>query len=177
MEGPAELRTERLLLRPFRSDDVGDVLAYASDPEWNRYLGLPQPYTRRSAEEFVATSILADHETRPSWAIVHEGRVSGGLGLTSRSAGTAELGYSLARPLWGRGLTTEAAGAVVTHGFESYGLARIYAFADIRNEASWRVMEKVGMRREGLLRSNRLVAGERIDDVLYAVLNDELSGG
>ena len=66
---------------------------------------------------------------------------------------------------------------MIAHGFESYGFARIYAFADIHNEASWRVMEKVGMRREGVLRSNRLVAGERIDDVLYAVLSDDLSGG
>ena len=51
MEGLPELRTERLLLRPFCFDDVDDVMAYATDPEWNRYLGLPEPYTRRSGEE------------------------------------------------------------------------------------------------------------------------------
>ena len=173
MDGPAELHTERLLLRPYRSGDVDDVLAYATDPEWNRFLGLPQPYTRRSAEEFVATSILADPATRTSWAIVHEGRVRGGIELTAGTTGTAELGYSLARPLWGRGLTTEAVTAVIAFGFESLDLARIQAHADIRNEASWRVMEKVGMRREGVLRSNSLVARERVDDVLYDVLSED----
>ena len=173
MEGPPELRTDRLLLRPFRSDDVEGVLAYASDSEWNRYLGLPEPYTRRSAEEFIASAILADRETHPMWAIEHEGRVSGGINLTVHGLARAELGYSLARPLWGRGLTTEAARAVITYGFESLGLVRIQAYADICNEASWRAMEKLGMQREGVLRSNRLVRGARVDDVLYAVLREE----
>ena len=175
MEGPPELRTGRLLLRPFRMDDVDDVFAYASDAEWNRYLGLPEPYTRRSAEEFVSNMVLADWETNPMWAIVHEGRVSGGINLTTRGRDQTELGYSIARPLWGRGLTTEAARAVIDYGFQSMGLARIYSFANIENEGSWRVMEKLGMKREGIMRSNRLVRDERVDDVFYAVLREEWS--
>ena len=84
-------------------------------------------------------------------------------------------GYSIARPLWGRGLTTEAARAVIDYGFQSMGLARIYSFANIENEGSWRVMEKLGMKREGIMRSNRLVRDERVDDVFYAVLREEWS--
>ncbi len=175
MEGPPELRTGRLLLRPFRMDDVDDVFAYASDAEWNRYLGLPEPYTRRSAEEFVSNMVLADWETNPMWAIVHEGRVSGGINLTTRGRDQTELGYSIARPLWGRGLTTEAARAVIDYGFRSMELARIYSFANIENEGSWRVMEKLGMQREGLLRGNRVVHDQRVDDVLYAVLREDWS--
>ena len=109
MEDHPQLRTPRLLLRPFRNGDVDDVFAYATDPEWGRYLPLPDPYTRRSAEEFVARCILVDGETRFEWAIVHEGRVSGSVSLTVSRPGSAEMGYSIARPLWGRGLTTEAA--------------------------------------------------------------------
>ena len=175
MEAPPELRTPRLLLRPFRSDDVDDVLGYAGDAEWGRYLPLPEPYTRSSAERFVAGAILADPETRPTWAIVHEGRVSGGIHLTVRSPGRAELGYSIARSLWGRGLTTEAAAAVTSHGFESLELVRIFAMADVRNTASWRVMEKLGMQREGVLRRHAVFRGEHVDHVLYAVLADEWS--
>ena len=85
------------------------------------------------------------------------------------------MGYSIARPLWGQGLTTEAATAVIAHGFDKLGLARIQAAADIRNEGSWRVMEKVGMKREGVMRSNRLVRDTRVDDVFYAILRDEWS--
>ena len=173
MEDLPQLSTERLLLRPFRSGDVDDVLAYASDPEWNRYLGLPEPYTRRMAEEFVARAILADPATNPVWAIVHEGRVSGGIDLRIRRPGLGEMGYSIAQPLWARGLATEAARAVIEHAFESLGLVRIQAYADIRNKGSWRVMDKVGMKREGVLHSNRLIHGDYVDDVLYAVVRED----
>ncbi len=179
MEVPPELHTSRLLLRPFRGDDIDDVLAYATDAEWSRFLAVPDPYTRRSAEEFVATAILADPANHPMWAIVHEGRVSGGINFTRESGHgdehTAEMGYSLARPLWGRGLMTEAATAVIAYGFESLELVRIHAYADVRNEASWRVMEKLGMKREGLLRSHRMVRDQHVDDVLYAILPEEWS--
>lgn len=173
MEALPELRTERLLLRPFRSEDVDDVFVYATDPEWNRYLGLPEPYTRRMAEEFVARAILADPGKNPIWAIVYEGRVSGGIDFRIRRRGLAEMGYSIAQPLWGQGLMTEAARAVIEHAFESMGIVRIQAYADLRNKGSWRVMEKVGMTREGLLHSNGAIRGESIDDVLYAIVRGE----
>ena len=176
MDRPPELRTDHLLLRPFRSDDVDDVFAYASDPEWGRHLPVPRPYARRDAEEFVAGAIMPDRRQRLQWAIVHEGRVSGGIDLRFRDHDSAEIGYSLARPLWGRGFTTEAAAAVVGYGFEALELVRIWAAADVRNVASWRVMEKLGMRRAGLLRSRRVVHGERVDDVLYALLREEWAG-
>ena len=175
MEGLPELRTERLLLRPYRLDDVEDVLAYATDPKWSRYLEVPSPYTRRDAEEFVAKSLLADPRTNPTWAIVYEDHAVGNIDLRVRSHGVAEMGYSIARPLWGQSLVAEAASAVVAHGFEQLVLARVQAFADIRNKGSWRVMEKLGMKREGLLRSNRLIHDERTDGVIYAILAEEWS--
>ena len=177
MEALPELRTERLLLRPYRSGDVEDVFAYATDPEWSRYLEVPSPYTRRDAEECVATSLLADPAKNPTWAIVYEDRAVGNIDLRVRSHGVAEVGYSIARPLWGQSLVAEAASAVVAHAFEQLGLARIQALADIRNKGSWRVMEKLGMQREGLLRSNRVIHDERTDDVLYAILRVEWLAG
>ena len=171
----AELHTERLLLRPYRLDDVGDVLDYATDPEWARFLDVPDPYVRRSAEDFIATAIVAERATNAMWAIVHEGKVCGGIALTVHDPGSAEVGYSIARPLWGQGLTTEAAQAVIAYGFEELALTRIHAYADVRNAASWRVMEKLGMQREGLLRSNHLIHDERTDDVIYAILREEWS--
>ncbi len=171
---PPEIRTDRLLLRPFRADDVDDVFSFSSDPEWGRYLEVPWPYSRRDAEEFVAGAVLSDAsdgEAKLRWAIVHEGRVSGFVNLMPE-AGAAELGYGIARPLWGQGLVTEAAAAALRHGFDSLGLARIYAYAVVHNEASWRVMEKLGMKREGFLRRRRMIRGEYVDDVLYSVVRD-----
>ena len=169
-----EIRTRRLLLRPYRFDDVDDVFAYGSDEEWGRYLDVQQPYTRRSAGEDVARAILAGGAS-PMWAIVHEERVVGGVTVIDRGAGAGELGYSLARPLWGQGLMTEAATVAVAYGFETLHLVRIHASTDIRNTASWRVMEKLGMKREGVLRRHRLIQGELVDEVCYAILREEWS--
>ena len=152
-----ELRTERLVLRPFRLGDADDVFEYASDPEWPRYLpGIPDPYTRRHAHEFVARGVLASWATNPTFAIVLDSRVIGGTGLTVQAENeVGALGYAIAKAHWGKGLTTEAAQAVVDWGFEQHRLAKVYAVADLRNQASWRVMEKLGMTREGVLSRDR----------------------
>ena len=149
-----ELRTERLLLRPFRPEDVRDVLAYAVDDEWRLYLlNPPQVYTRQHAEELVARYLRADWNSNPNFALVLDGRVVGHVGfvIDSRSR-MAELGYSIAREHWGKGLALEATRALIDWGFATYDLARVFARADARNERSWRLMEKLGMTREGLLR-------------------------
>lgn len=173
-ERPPEIRTERLLLRPFRADDVDDVFSFSSDPEWGRYIEVPVPFSRRDAEEFVAGAVLPDVGGKLRWAIVHEAHVSGFLNLMP-SAGAAEIGCGIARPLWGKGLATEGVAAVIEHGFQALGLGRIYAYAVVDNEASWRVMEKLGMQREGILRRRRMIRGEYVDDVLYEALRDEWS--
>ncbi len=146
MTEPVELRTERLVLRPFRLDDVEDVFAYASDPEWARYLPVPQPYARQHAVEFVAQRVLASWDINPVWALVLSGKVVGGIGLRiDLQDETAELGYSLAKEHWGQGLVPEAARAVVEWGFKVRFLAKFLARADARNSNSQRVMENVGM--------------------------------
>ena len=172
-----ELRTERLLLRPFEFSDVDDVLAYASEPDVGQYLSLPRPYKRDHAVEFVARQVLAEWSTRPAFAIVFEGHVVGGIGLSiNRRHDSAELGYALAKPQWGRGLTPEAARAVVGWGFERYALNKVGAYAALNNRRSWRVMEKLGMTREAVLRSNAKLWDEYVDDVYYGVLRREWEG-
>ena len=173
-----ELTTPRLVPRPFRPGDVDDVFEYARDPEWAEFLleVVPQPYTRRNAEEFIAGRMLAPG-SEFSWAIVLEGACAGGitLGVDSEHQ-NGDFGYSLAKAHWGRGLMAEAARAVVDWGFAERGLHRISSNADVRNRRSWRVMEKLGMRREGLFRSHRKDPGpgsQRIDTVHYSLLREE----
>ena len=182
-ESPAieipELRTKTLVLRRFGPGDVDDVFDYARDPEWAEYLltAVPQPYTRRNAEEFVARAMRASDEQTPPWAIVLDGTVVGGIGLgIDRRHETGELHYGLGRPYWGRGIMPEAVGAVVDWGFGQRALAKISARADLRNRRSWRVMEKLGMTREGLHRSQAKDVRPdypRIDDVYYGLLREE----
>ena len=171
------LRTDRLLLRPFQLTDADDVYAYARDSEWGRYLPVPSPYEYRHAVEFVARSVLAPRDTNPVLAICLSGRCVGGINIRiDTSSGTGEIGYSIARAHWGKGLTAEAARAVMDWAFYEFDLAKITAMADQVNTRSSRVMEKLGMRRDGLLRSERpsdADPGARQDMVVYSVLRDE----
>jgi [ribosomal protein S5]-alanine N-acetyltransferase len=172
---PDLLETARLQLRPFRLRDVDDVLVYATDPEWARYLPVPQPYTQAEAEKFIAGQVLLDREIHPAWAIMHAGAVIGGINLRFHfDHHVGEMGYSIARSYWGQGLATEAACTVMEAAFAAYAsLNRLRAMADARNIGSLRVMEKLGMVREGVLRQNRLVRGEFIDEVWCGVLRTE----
>lgn len=172
---PDIIETARLRLRPFRLRDVDDVLVYATDPEWARYLPVPQPYTRADAETFIAGQVLLDREVHPSWAIEHAGAIIGGINLRFHfDHHVGEMGCSIARSHWGRGGATEAARAVMDAAFAAFApLQRIRAMADVRNIGSLRVLEKLGMVREGVLRQNRLVRGALMDEVWYGVLRPE----
>lgn len=173
---PEVIETERLYLRAWQLNDVEDVLAYAQDPEWSRYLhAIPAPYSRRDAEQFVARQLLLDPESHPSWAIVLDGASVGGINLRFKDEHhLGELGYSIARRHWNKGYISEAASAVVDTAFMALpDLNRIRAFADARNAASQRVMEKIGMTKEGVLRQNRVERGQLIDEAWFGMLRGE----
>lgn len=176
---PEVIRTERLLLRPFELEDHGDVFAYARDPEWSRFLRiLPRPYEPDDAKRFVARQLLLDRVEHPAWALVLEDTVVGGINLRFEfEHGRGELGYALARARWSRGLTSEAARAVIDAAFSAHqDLNRIFARADAANVGSQRVMEKVGMTREGILRMNRIERGEAVDEAWFSILRREWAG-
>ena len=172
---PESIQTPRLLLRRYRLTDADDAFAYARDPEWGRFLPpVPRPYERRHADEFVAGQVLANWEKEPAWALEHEGRVVGGVSLRlARRNGRAELGYSMARWLWGRGLTTEAVSAVIDEAFRCLPIRKIAARAVAANVGSIRVMEKAGMQYEGRLRQHWVVHGQTFDSVHYGLLREE----
>ncbi len=164
---PECIQTPRLLLRRYRLTDAEDVYAYARDPEWGRFLiTIEPPYERQHADAFVAECVLEDRRTEHTWALEHEGRVVGGLGLrpVHRHA-RAELGYSLARWL--------AVSAVVDEAFRRLPIRKICAIAIAANVGSTRVMEKVGMQREALLRQHRVQHGQTFDEVQYGLLREE----
>jgi RimJ/RimL family protein N-acetyltransferase len=144
-----ELRTPRLLLRPFQARDVDDALAYRDDREFARYLPhVPQPFTRRDAEAFVAQNMTEPWATLPTFAVVLAERVIGTVNLMIDPAPRiAMLGYALARAHWGHGLATEAARAVVQWALAAHDLVELWASTAPANTRSQRVMEKLGMTR------------------------------
>lgn len=88
----------------------------------------------------------------------------------------AEIGYILHPSIWGKGYATEIARALIGHAVRDLGFHRVYARADVRNTASWRVMEKAGMQRDGILRRDMIVHGEAVDHYLYSILAEEFYG-
>lgn len=174
MYAPTNLRTKRLLLRPFELEDAEDVFAYANDPDWSRFLNVPSPYTLQDALTFVDRNISIDWQEEPVFAIRYDSTVIGAIGFHINSPNSrAMLGYAIARAYWNQGLMTEAAAAVVDWGFGQLGLAKIWSFADVENVGSWRVMEKIRMTREGTLRSHGVLRGVRQDFHYYGILRRE----
>ena len=173
-----ELRTQRLTLRALRSSDIEDVFAYASDPEVARHT-LWDPHRNlvdtRAFLDFVLDQILRGAAF--IWGIVHESNshVIGTIGLANYAAqhSRAELGFAIGRPWWGQGLTTEAVRVVLSYGFRQLQLNRVEAYCMADNIASARVLEKAGLRFEGLLSKREFIKGEFEDLKLYAILRSE----
>lgn len=177
------IETPRLLLRDFRAKDLEAVHAYASLDEVARYM-IWGPNTLAQSREAI-DGFLEDQRRRPrrafDLAIVlkakgrHEGWLVGGAGLAiaDRENATGDIGYVLHPDVWGMGLAEEAARALLDAGFRELRLRRIVATCDQRNKASARVMERLGMRREGAFRASKLIQGEWRDEYLYAILADE----
>ena len=173
---PGVIETKRLRLRGWEPGDADDVFDYARDPEWSKFLRiLPFPYAFADAEQFIVRQRRLDRAVHPAWAIELDGSVIGGINLRfSFDHRLAEMGYSVARAYWNRGFCTEAASAVVDAAFTTHpDLNRVRAMADVMNTASQRVLEKLGMRKEGVLRQNRIERGHVIDEAWFGILRGE----
>lgn len=172
------LETERLLLRPLRATDSADMYEYARDAEVTRYL-LWNPhadvgYTRRYLEYLSGRYRLG---VCYEWAIVHResGRMIGTCGFVSIDTvhNRAELGYVLNPKYRGTGLAPEAARRVIAFGFDVLHLNRIESRYMVENTSSRRVMEKIGMRFEGVYRGAMLVKGDYRDIGMCAILQKD----
>jgi RimJ/RimL family protein N-acetyltransferase len=173
------LRTERLVLRPFELTDLDDFFAYRSRPDVQRYL-YNVAADRSACAELLARRVneteLTEEGQRIALAVqLPEGRVIGDVALKWRSAQDqqGEIGYSLHPGHQGRGYGSEAAARMLKLGFEELGLHRIVAQCDPRNEPSWRLMERLGMRREAHFRDFGILQGEWGDLYVYAMLAEE----
>ena len=174
-----DLRLPRLRLREWREDDWPQAHAYASDPEVVRYLDWG-PNTEEETRAFIGAAMRARQASPRTHydlavALAETDVVIGGSRIWIESAQhrEASVGYSLAQAHWGRGYATELARGLLRFGFETLGMHRIWAIVEPENVASARVLEKVGMQREGRLRDHRYAKGRWRDSVLYAALAPE----
>lgn len=170
-----ELRTERLLLRDFRREDIPDLVRLAGAREVAATtLRIPHPYTLADAEHFL--EMRQEDKFGYSFAItlLSSGELCGGVGLHPDAVHPrAELGYWIGVPYWGRGYATEAARAVVDFGFRELGLQRIFAHHFEGNLSSGRILQKIGMKHEGCQRQHIEKWGKLLDLENYGILRSE----
>jgi ribosomal-protein-alanine N-acetyltransferase len=168
------LESERLTLRGLRVDDAGDLFEVYSDPEVMRYWSsLPHPDRRRTRESI--ESIIAEVERGETlqWAIERraDGRVLGAITLMlEQRQPRAELGYILGREHWGQRYAGEAQRRAIDYAFDELGLHRLEADTHPENTASSRSLERLGFRREGLLRERWQVGEAFSDSVVWGLL-------
>ncbi|GLY95400.1 GNAT family N-acetyltransferase [Actinoplanes sp. NBRC 103695] len=173
------IRTARLTLRPVTLDDLDDVHSWQCRPDVVRWMLGARLRTREQSRASVIAmagedALRAEGDCLTLAAVTDAG-VIGTVELVWRSQAdrTAELGYVFHPGHGGRGLATEAAAALVDWGFDEFGLHRIYARCHGRNEASVRLMARLGMRQEARHVESYLFQGEWADQLVYAVLAHE----
>lgn len=169
----------RLMLRPYHDDDVDDVQRFQSDPRVLPFI----PWVVRTRQETqqwlakVSGSVVAQAGDHGTWAIerIEDGRVVGSVNLswTGDGHGQAEFGFVLATDAQGCGYATEATTLLLDTAFPALGLHRAYARVDARNEASLRMLRRLGLRQEAHLVGRELFKGAWTDVVIFGVLSEE----
>ncbi|MFL5911364.1 MAG: GNAT family N-acetyltransferase [Gaiellaceae bacterium] len=177
------LETERLTLRRFTAGDVDDLVELDSDPDVMRFINGGRPTTREEIENDVLPAFLAYYERDEGygfWAAVEKstGRFVGWFHFRpgeDSPPGEVELGYRLLASAWGKGYATEGSRALIDKGFAELGVERVFATTMTVNVASWRVMEKAGLK---FVRTFHqpwpdYIEGQEQGDVEYALLRAE----
>ena len=177
------LATERLVLRQFTEDDVGNLVELDSDPSVMHFINGGRPTPRHEIESDILPAFLDYYERFAGygfWAAIERssGRFVGWFHFRPAKAAhpnEVELGYRLRRSAWGNGYATEGSRALIHKGFAELGVQRVVAFTMVVNVASRRVMEKAGLR---FVRTFQqpwpdYIEGQEEGDVEYALLRSE----
>ncbi|HXV86452.1 MAG TPA: GNAT family N-acetyltransferase [Gemmatimonadales bacterium] len=167
-----ELRLAGAVVRSWRPGDDQSLALHGNNREvWiNLRDAFPHPYTVHDARLWIEWA--SGHRPETHFALEVEGAAAGGIGFVIQPdvhCCSAEIGFWLGQPFWGRGIMTQAVKAVTAHALREHGLRRVYAQVFAWNPASVRVLEKAGYVREGVLRSSAVKDGKVTDQVVLAV--------
>lgn len=175
------IHSPRLLLRWLRPDDLEDFLEYRSDPAVLRYQSM-SPMTREEAASFIKSQANKTLGKVGGYQQIAIERKSGGkligdcaLKLRAGEPRIAEIGYTINSRYQGQGYATEAVRALIGELFGALNVHKVAALVDVRNPASFRVLEKLGFRREAQLRKSYFdpIDGDWFDEYWYGLLREE----
>jgi RimJ/RimL family protein N-acetyltransferase len=175
------IETQRLLLRRYEDRDLPDILEYSLNANFWLARNLDWPVSEEGVRNYWEAQRDIHLDQDPKWfslviELKAQEKVIGHAGIGISKIGNHRqgmVGWLLGCDYQGKGLATEAARALMTLGFEHLRLHRISARTGRDNERSWKLMERLGMRREAHFRESHVVEGEWRDEFVYAVLADE----
>lgn len=169
------IETERLILSRLEEKDIPFIVEFLQHRIYSDLTSnIPYPYTENDAKFWLKMSKEAfDSKTGFTFGIRNkEEQLIGAIGLHDREDDKAELGYWIAIPYWNKGYVTEAARAVINFGFKDLEINKIYATHFLHNPASGKIMEKIGMEQEALLKQHVKKDGEYYDLAMYSIFKD-----
>lgn len=170
------IETERLILSQLKEEDIPSVTKYLQNKIFSDLTSnIPYPYTREHAEFWLKISKEAfDENTGYTFAVRNkEEQIIGAVGLHDRDDDKAELGYWMGKSFWNKGYITEAALGLIDFGFRELEINKIYATYFLHNPASGRIMEKIGMEKEALLKQHLKKDDEYFDVLMYSVFKNK----
>jgi RimJ/RimL family protein N-acetyltransferase len=173
------VESERLVLRRFEDRDLVSLLAYRNDPEIARYQGW-KSVSERAARDMIRELKREQPGTPGEWfqfaiALKSADDLIGDCALKVErgDARQAEIGFTLSRAYQGKGYAAEAVSRLLDYAFDEMGLHRVFAVRDQRNEPSFGLLQRLGLRREGSFVRNAWFKGEWASEYLYAGLAEE----
>jgi RimJ/RimL family protein N-acetyltransferase len=175
-----ELKSKRLILREITLDDLEDIHQLHSIPEVDEFNTLGIPKDIEETRKLIKPAIEAQTKsprTAYEWVIESKGNGAflglAGMFLSNDKYRLGEMYYKLFPDCWGKGYATEVAQKLVETGFEVFNLHKVEAGVATDNRRSIRVLEKIGMTREGLRRKVLPIRGRWADNYHYAIVEDD----
>lgn len=165
-------------IRDWQIEDAGELSEVLNNLNVQKNLrdGIPYPYTPKDAAEYITAMLTSNKTCNFAFAITVNGKVVGSIGAFRQGNihfRTAELGYYIAEPYWGKGIGTLSVKQICDSIFDETSILRIYAEPFAHNIASCRVLEKSGFTYEGTLRCNAVKNGNVLDMKMYSLLKEE----
>lgn len=161
-------------IRPWSIEDAEGICKIINNKKVldNLRDGIPFPYTIEDAKEFITAMLSADPNTTYAFAIIFDNNIVGSIGAFRQSNihfRTAEVGYYIGEPYWGKGLATSAIKQLCQYIFQETDIIRLFAEPFANNKASCRILEKSGFEYEGTLRKNAVKNGCVLDMKMYSL--------
>jgi RimJ/RimL family protein N-acetyltransferase len=172
-----EIRLGIYKIRSYERNDKDALIKYANNNKISQNLrdSFPYPYAEEDAQAWITAATNQNPET--NFAIANSDELIGGIGLMFQPdvyRFSAEIGYWIAEPFWGKGIASLALTALSKYAFEQFGLNRIFAGVFLGNSASMRVLEKSGFKLEGRLRNAVYKDNHFKDQLMYSILREDL---